>query len=267
MCSIILYEFKEPLEGVRKQDRSYGQAENEALDTFYGHVGKESRKELTEAEAEALDGVMATLQEAYAVDESGVGIRYHRVRHASERHPNHSFSVGHFRSSYTGKGLDNILRDRIGIDLDDIFDHKGLGHFHKPDWAVSLVRARKALEDFTTYIARNGPIEVFEVSYNPFKILEDDQVTSRADALKLFEAERGRTKQESYINEKGKFFPEGITVLGVIEGRSITGKEAQYLIYKSDLDTYVQALDVVIETCEWVLEQDNGSEFVLGFNH
>lgn len=56
------------------------------------------------------------------------------VNMPSKKYPNHYFRIGYFRSSYNSSGINYVLRDRLGIDLYDIFDAKDSGYYVEPDW-------------------------------------------------------------------------------------------------------------------------------------
>ena len=67
----------------------------------------------------------------------------------------------------------------------------------------------------------------------------------------------------------GTFYLNGIQVCGFIPGKDILGDACMYVITKKDTsgpDWYLQALEVVLETIEYVLEQPNPDSYRLAWS-
>ena len=74
----------------------------------------------------------------------------------------------------------------------------------------------------------------------------------------------------AYSNMKGAFFlNKPLKVRGVVSGKDLIGSQGVYLIYDAEKDFYLwylQALEIVKETIDWVLQQKNPEEYVLGWS-
>ena len=191
----------------------------------------------------------------------------------SEKYPDHLFKIGYFRSSYNSGGINYILRERIGIDLYDIFNVED-EYYIRPQWEKVLVNAMDARDKFDRYIKQNGSMIVIPSKLSSFSKAEE-LPTDKESALNVFLEEltlnKSRNLQWDYSNKKGQFFlKEPLKVLALIEGLShdfLSRKmvPCTYVIAKNDegFDWYLEALDVVIETCEWVLRKDDPENYIL----
>lgn len=181
-------------------------------------------------------------------------------------YPDHLFKIGYFRSSYNSSGINNILRD-IGLpSLYGIFDVGDNEYYIQPDWEASLKRVESVIEQFSKY-------DNFSVnSFNPNMFMDDSELPkSGAEAYRIFMQEYERdqsTKMDfNYSNAKGNFFiNEPMEVLAIIPGMTSFNKHGVYVVSKMD-DTakksYLQALEIVRDTCKWVLEQPDIEKYYL----
>jgi hypothetical protein len=69
----------------------------------------------------------------------------------------------------------------------------------------------------------------------------------------------------AWSNWQGMFIPEGVKLVAAIAGIGFGNRPTTYLVYDNEggFDWYVQALEVVIETCEWVLGQGDPGNYRL----
>lgn len=190
----------------------------------------------------------------------------------STKHPEHLFKIGYFRSSYNGNGWNAQMRNAGLETLEDIFK-PGDEYEVKPDWALALARAERALEIMDMFIAGPaGQYRVIAVSHNMFF---EPTVTDEFQALEIFVREwnRDNSRDQSrddvfgraYGNRDGEFyFGGGLHVAGFIPGKR-HGKPAVFaVIHSTDhWPWYRQALEVVIETCQWVLASGKPEAYCL----
>ncbi len=187
----------------------------------------------------------------------------------SQVHPEHYFKIGYMRSSYNDGGINGILRGRIGTDLYGIFANDGETYYSRPDWGEAKVRAAKALADLRAYEAEHGCYRVWTVTHNPFA---GPQTLDRDGALALFVEERKKFRADDkngYSNKHGAFVPRGLTLYGAVVGMDSLGSPGVHLIYggeDADFTFYEQALEVVIEMCEWVMGQPDREKLWLAWS-
>lgn len=196
-----------------------------------------------------------------------------KVELPSSKYPDHCFKIGYFRSSYNEGGVDHILRDRTGHELATIFDVNG-NYRVKPNWETARKKAVSVLDSLKKYLDTNGSYHVMTVENNPFR--QSIDIKSQKDALEAFNEERQRYGRGGsdfnwYSNHKGEFFlGKPPALVAAINGISGTFKQpCAYLIYKSDdeegegLDWYIHALEIVIETIDYVLAQPDPDKYYL----
>lgn len=171
----------------------------------------------------------------------------HGIELPSAKHPDHFFKIGYFRSSYNAGGIDSVLESKIGTNLDQIM---GAGDSYKfqPDWQVSRDRAEAALAAFNAAITKS-PFRAFAVS------IRSVGVSNEEGALAVFNEQMSKQVGfKSFSNRDGDFFLEGQQVFGLVSGRDILGFPCVYMVTKDDgLAWYSQALEIVIETCDFAL--------------
>lgn len=213
------------------------------------------------------------------------GVSEKEVRQNSEKHPEHMFKIGYFRSSYNSGGINSVLRTATGMDLYYIFREgdKSEDYRFAPDWKASLDRAKKAREAFADHLNRVGSVKVVEAGANYF-LGDEGLPKDKAQIMTLFKVEQERhnerfkdghedpfsSKDENwYSNRDGHYFlGKGARLLAAIPGKGFGGKTTTYLVIRDGADAeieknwYLQALDVVVETCEFVLRHKNPEEFI-----
>jgi hypothetical protein len=174
--------------------------------------------------------------------------------------PDNMFKIGYFRSSYNSGGINSVLRDNGLMDLYGIFAVKD-NYFHKPDWSNSLKRIKKLIKDFEP-IMSDG-LSCMEVDSNTI-------VESPAKALEIYrkrmkEHKEGKGSFESYSCSEGYFYlgATPIKARGFMSGKNCIGRPCTYVVFESTegLNWYMNALKIVQETIEWVLNQPDPENY------
>lgn len=188
----------------------------------------------------------------------------------STLYPDHYFKIGYMRSSYNESGFDSYA-ERLGIyDLSEIFAYDSSDDYEfVPDWQASKDRAISALKLLRE---KDCGYDVSKVSCN---FLMDVEVTDEKVALVAFRKELESWSKnpdgfESYENRSGLFNRKGMTVFAVMPGvYEFMGRKmpCAYFVTKNDKDNwYAKALEIVIETCDYVLAQPDREHFYLGWS-
>ncbi len=188
------------------------------------------------------------------------------IRRDSEKYPEHMFKVGYFRSSYNDGGIEHHLRNSDMMSLYQVFGVVGDQCDVAPDWAVALDRAKQNLEWARERWASNINVTAFTSNF-----LSGPSVVNEQQALETFKKQLGEDAGpfNAYSNSDGWFCRDGAKVHGVIVGTSdILGQRVPcaYVAFEGDYTWYTQALEIVVETCEYVLAQDDPSKFALYFS-
>lgn len=193
-----------------------------------------------------------------------------KVENDSRLYPEHMFKIGYLRSSYNSGGINSLLRDRLGVSLDEIFGNDEGEYEFQPDWQATRERAIKTLEDWRALNEAMGGkcYRVTEVGMNMFANPAECKINEKSGALKIFHEQLNQHKDRpsdmlSFGNGYGDFYlAEPLHVAALIPGmRSTFGGHllpVVYAIYEATGEGetwYTQALEIVIENCEWVLEQ------------
>ena len=209
-----------------------------------------------------------------------------KIERDDERFPDHLFKIGYFRSSYNDGGIDHVLGNALGKQaLYWIFapEETDLGPF-VPDWMAARERARALRSEWESYLDAHGSYRVLEVSSNPFVDPKDLIAKDEGSALALFlhmkEKNAGREGSGWFSNRDGHYFlsePARVRALLVGTRESYMAKihnqemlePAVYAIYdadRADMEWYTQALQIVEETCRWVLDTGEPEKYVLSWS-
>jgi hypothetical protein len=190
----------------------------------------------------------------------------------SEKYPEHYWKIGYFRSSYNSSGINHILDDRIGESLYSICG-AGDDYIVTPDWQTMKENGRKARERFLEWIEQ-GSYGIMD--FNAVPIREDAIISSAEEAMKLFRERIGRDRAHKglsggYSDAWGDWFLEGevtnaIPVRAFIKGFDVLRRPCIYAVYevpKENWTSYVQSLEILEETCDYVLSQPDPENYVL----
>lgn len=193
-------------------------------------------------------------------------------------HPDHMYKIGYFRSSYNESGLNSKLRTWLGEDLSSIFNPSEK-YIFSPNWSDSKQKARAVLEKLKNYFEESGHYDVIKLQPSLFSQPGSSDVDSDKKALDIFLKEVESRKKSKfsftdYSNSFGTFSfgEEPIKVRGVINGstdsyvNSFNKRDCFYLIVEGTGEGrmwYLNALDVVVETCDYVLAKSDPEKYYL----
>lgn len=218
---------------------------------------------LSEEQKEKIREEIKTMALSLGLDKWGSPINgMESIELPSSKYPDHLFKIGYFRSSYNEGGIQRILRNLDLPTLDDVFDQTSDDYEFQPNWEKSLERINDLIEKFKSA----GAYRVSHVSKNIFG--GGPKITTEKEALNVFleELERNKDTEYNYSNAKGVFsFHEPTKVLAMIPGTfELLGQhECIYVVTQSDNEWYIQALEIVKETIEYVLSQENKEQYYL----
>ncbi len=268
---------------VRYSDPNRLRMEAEAAErskAIWASYGKPYDKMTQDEKDEASTREEQANAEAGFVEDDDTGKEHIEI--ASKLHPEHMFKVGYFRSSYNNSGIERIGEYAIGERPLHYIFQPGEEYKVTPDWAACLERAKSVYQLWNQ--ATKDCTELYRMFSvgNPFIT---PSITSNREAMEAFKKERTRRDEAlaklepgepghimggSYGNRDGNYFLDkpieihaAIPVLEDLLGQKHI---ATYLVYKEtgdDVAWYGQALEVVIETIEYVLAQENTSEYLL----
>lgn len=183
-----------------------------------------------------------------------------RIRIDSASHPDHIFKIGYFRSSYNGGGINSFFR-RIG--LPDLYDLFGAENDNQPltDWEAARPRVVDCIAALKQKMDA-GIVDCFDVSANMFSSGGEPQ--SGEEAISLYKKETsGDHSFDAWSSRAGTFYPKGIECIGFIPGKKY-GSPCTFVMYKvtpKNIEFYLHALEIVLETIDYVLAQSDRSQF------
>lgn len=187
----------------------------------------------------------------------------------SSKYPDHMFKVGYFRSSYNDGGLNTVLKNLALPDLYEIFGESEPDYEFKPNWINALIKVKSTIEDL-----RSKPnIRCFEVDWNDLSDPTKCGVDSKEGAIAKYLEETSRHSSfDCYSNLSGIFSQEPIKVYGFVHGfrKNIFQKimtdarqAVTFVIAEGENEWYIQALEIVQETIEYVLAQPDKDKYLL----
>jgi len=264
--NIYLYKY-ENFEDTQKRESEYEKESHKNWD-FNGR----SYNDLSEDEKKEASDKDKILSERLGLDEYGSDKKAKvKIETNSSLYPDHYFKIGYFRSSYNASGMERILSNLNIPGLHDIFKVDGEYEF-QPNWNDSLIRVNGSIELIKNLIDRGDNFRCVKFNWNEFNGDPNDyQVDSEQKALEVFLKEKNNKHGGGdYSNSNGTFyFDEPLKVSGVIMGvnkRFFVGEKlpCNYLIFKDDeLNWYLQALEIVKETIEFILSKSDINKYYL----
>ena len=190
-----------------------------------------------------------------------------RIELDSSLYPDHYFKLGYFLSSYNDGGINSVMRRRGLPGLYDIFNPDDEYEI-VPDWQAALDLARDALMQYRAYNGTEiGAYDCMKVESTPF-VPSAKMPTSAEDAINVFrtQLERGASSS-AYSCQAGTFFLDGMKCVGFIPGLNTIKMPCMYIIYEQENgdggDWYEHALEIVVETIEYVLAQPDRADYYL----
>ena len=269
---VYLERANEPLEHIEAVEATYNEKceqlwKNTQGDREYDDLSKEERDQVRKAEDELKTKMGLVKYGSHPARES--------VELDSEKYPEHMFKIGYFRSSYNSGGLNSLLKEQGLPDLYEIFDVRQDDYQQRHDWATARAKAEEVLKQL------RGK-KIYRVSEISTTLLRDDveMPQNSNDALDIFLQEREKWEQKaeernknpdwafnSYSNLFGEFhMKEPLPIVGLIKGKGIFRDNCVYAVYEVDegySKWYEQALEIVIETCTWILNQKDSSKYYM----
>ena len=229
---------------------------------------------MTETQKEAARAACKEFYEAKGLDEWGSdekGKRRIEIDYPSS--PDHLFKIGYFRSSYNDSGIDRLMRMAIGETLGSLFDVSD-DYVVQPNWAASLARTKSALERWKAVVAEHGAWSVSRIN-SP--LLFDDRkegITSADQAMAKFLEVRSRSignasAMLSFSSSDGDFYlaEKPPVFRGFLYGQaSLLGRSAPCIYAVSEftgIEWYWTALEIVAETCRYVLNAPDPERYYL----
>lgn len=204
------------------------------------------------------------LGENLGVDRWGNSTELVKIEEPSSVYPEHLFKIGYFRSSYNDSGFERVLGN-LGVgNLSYIFD-PGDQYEFRPDW-------KRALEKTITELAllrTKPPLRCYQMRSDP-----KTEEINPPEAMEIYERVMDSNKMRGYLgnfsNRDGDFFPvEPMKVRALIRGMTrcfFTGvlEPCVNVVYEVDDNKYYEeALEIVKETCEWVLAKEDPQNYYL----
>ena len=177
--------------------------------------------------------------------------------------PDHYFKIGYFRSSYNEGGIERILGNLGLPNMSSIFDVESEEYYIKPNWEKALANVESVIEKFK----KKGAYRVRAVYPEKFGT---EGPTSTEEALKLFEEEVEKHEGKcdyNYSSAKGEFsFHQSEKVLAMIPGKNryiFNMQPCIFVVTESDNTWYLQALEIIRETCLFVLGKEDKEKYYL----
>lgn len=229
-------------------------------------------KSLSEETKEQLRKEDENFATSIGLKKGGKDPRKECIQLPSSKYPEHYFKVGYWRSSYNLGGINRVLSN---LNLPDLYEIIGRNdddeYVFAPDWEMSLVRVKEVIK----LLREKGNYRCFNFSWNGFKNPRECKITDEQSALSEFtrELERDDKTMDGYSNSAGEFFFNGLKVFAIIHGvnEDIVSKIAgspvllpsAYIITEGENEWYIQGLEIVQETIEYVLSQPDKDKFYL----
>jgi hypothetical protein len=210
---------------------------------------KESRRSRVNANAEKLG------LNNWGTDETNV----ESIEEPHPDYPDHYFKIGYFRSSYNGSGIERILGNMGVPTLHDIFSVTGEDYYIQPDWEKSLLNVNSAIEKLKAEPA-------YRIKAVGPNIFSDPKVNSELDAMEIFKDKLKKGNDYNYSCSEGEFMiAEPEKIVGLIPGYTHVLRKSPcvYVVTESDNSWYIQALEIVKSTIEYVLSKDKREQYYL----
>ena len=227
---------------------------------------------MTGAEKDTVRDKEAQIAQELGTDPYGQSNLREEIDLPSALYPDHMFHIGYFRSSYNPSGINSIARRSELPSLYDIFINQGDKYEFQPDWESSLELVDEALVkwkrhdgfDVEAVYSRDlayGPVTEGQALDIFAKQREDSKPTTRPDGTEF-------VPFREFSCRDGQFYLDGTTVYALIPGRmrdvlTQNMQECTYVIYKREMDFYIQSLEIVKETIEYVLSQPDPENYYL----
>lgn len=250
--------------------------ETEKLETIFEEAEQKnwdklgSYDSLTDEQKETVRTENKALAVSMGLTEGGDDPRKQKIENDHPKYKDHYFKIGYFRSSYNGGGINRIMANFGLPGLYEIFGRdRDEDYIFAPDWILSLARVTDAIEQ----LKQRGNYRCFEVDANEFSSKELPSSEEDALALAITNISKDRVMDGGFSNIDGHFFPSGIKVFALIPGNkkslfaALHGVPGQrpttYVISEGENEWYIQALEIVRDTIQFVLDQPDKDKYFL----
>jgi hypothetical protein len=247
------------------QSKATEKAFEDLSEELWDQVKEQEGDELSEKTKNRIWAILEKEATKLGLDKYGCDItNCETIELDSKLHPEHYYKIGYFRSSYNDAGINSILRN-LGIkDLYDIFDHDNDEYEFCPNWSYALDVVQEAIQK----LKKDKGYRVETVSANIFA--PEDVASNPARALEMFNSKLKEKRSKDYNSfscKDGHFYLDnsGLKVHALIPGKSVMGNPCTFAVYKvkDGNKYYIQALEIVKETIEYVLSQKNPQSYYL----
>lgn len=253
---VYLYKYAD-FEETQRKEREY-EAYSDGLwkHLVYADIPEEERGEIRKKEV--------AFKTSLGIADEDAGKE--RVELPSPTYPEHIFKIGYFRSSYNDAGLNRILDTVCGKNLYNVFcDETSPMYYVKPDWE----NAMRVTDDLITKL--NDHVSKINVSVSAVDVGDrspKELPTSTNDALTLYIEEFLRNPSlpfgGAYSNSVGLFSMKSAQkVKAFIPGLRYS-RPCVYIIHEETaFSWYIEALEIVKETIQYVLKQPDREKYIL----
>jgi hypothetical protein len=255
----------------------------------WGKAGKKY-EEYTQKEKDAIHATNRATAERLGL--TGEYESHHSVtsiKEPSAKYPDHYFKIGYFRSSYNDGGINSVMH---ALGLPDLYDiipaTDNLKEYEfVPDWAAVKSRCADALsslkEKMGDPISEFFAFHVRGTSLRPQDMAEAPLKSEEA-VLSYFNQELQRWAKEpkndfiggDYSSAHGYYSRDGLTVHAILSGSDFLSPAGVWVVAKAGkeggkagehrLAWYFQALEIVEETCDFVLSKPDPQNYYLGWS-
>lgn len=216
--------------------------------------------DFTDAQKEQARARIAAMRNGLGLTGDYGGYPEEKIEVNSAAYPDHIFKIGYFRSSYNGGGINSFF-DRIG--LPDLYELFGVSRDEQDltNWEAARPRVVDCIAAYKQKMEA-GIIDCFDVSANMFS--SGGEPENESDAIALYKKETaGEHSFDAWSSRAGVFYPKGIECVGFIPGIKY-GSPCTFVMYKMRQDSmeyYLHALEIVLETIDYVLAQPDRDKF------
>lgn len=205
-----------------------------------------------------------------------------KIETPDPRYPEHTFSIGYFRSSYNSSGFNNVMRN---MGLGGIYELMGITEERRDgvedgahDWRACKQRIEAAIEQYKARVAETGGLRVMRLapSFNDSRI----EVKSEQEAMDWYlnqvRGKTGEQREGGWSCLWGDVFPSGLQVHGFVTRKyeapqsvidQLINGPTVYVLYKPDNgedgDYYLQALEIMSATMDRVLNDEHPEHFYM----
>lgn len=245
----------------------------EKTDAIWKEIeGGQGYDSLTDADKDAAHKRCEAVRQEMGLEQYGVHPTRETIEINSALYPEHYFKIGYFRSSYNDSGINSYFRR---LDLPDLYWIMGQSGEDDivPDWDACLVRVNTVIEQYKAIKA--GPMGKYDVfDIDPVNLFGGrSEVSDDKSALALFAEilvkSEGRPDDfRAWSSQQGTFYLDGLKVVALINGTKtfIRNKQpAIYVVYEREesADWYLQSLEIVRETIQYVLAQPDKEHYYM----